>query len=50
MPIDLNQEELVLLMKLLQAHGLKKQEETKQATPFEAALLVKLGDAYKKQI
>jgi hypothetical protein len=50
MKVDLKKEELVLLIQLLQDHGLKKQQETKQATPFESALLVKLGDAFNERI
>jgi hypothetical protein len=50
MKVDLNKEELVLLIQLVQHHGLTKQQETKQPTPFESALLVKLGDAFNERI
>ena len=49
MKVDLNKDELVLLMQLVQDHGLTKQQETNQPTPFEAALLVKLGDAFNER-
>jgi hypothetical protein len=49
MRVDLTKEELVLLIQLVQDYGLKKQQETKQATPFEGALLVKLGDAFNER-
>lgn len=49
MQVDLQKEELVLLIQLVQGYALTKQEKTKQPTPFEGALLVKLGDAFNER-
>jgi len=49
MTVELQKDELVLLIQLVQHHGITKQQETKQPTPFEAALLVKLGDAFNER-
>lgn len=48
MRVDLTKEELVLLIQLVQ--GVAHAKDLKgEATPFEGALLVKLGDAFNER-
>jgi hypothetical protein len=50
MKVELLKEEVVLLIQLVSNHAGTKQQETKEPTPFESALLVKLGDAFNERI
>jgi hypothetical protein len=49
MNIELAKDELVLLIQLLNRDAANKQQETQKPTPFEAALLVRLTDAFNER-